>query len=143
MWLKDDCDGTAFFAETEDEHFNLQNVPPYVTLVVEGPTVSGFTARGRGQSVIPATPLLVPIYRSVTASKKLTISIKVVKAQMYFSKKGVKPEFLSLNQMYIDLNESNANVSHVSEVVKKQWGSEYIIVTTNGLEIDDSPATQG
>ena len=67
----------------------------------------------------------------------------VVKATMCIPKKGIKPEFQSLNQMYIELSESTANVGFVTEAIKKQWGSEYIIVTIDGLEIDDSSATQG
>jgi len=85
-WLKDDCDGTAYFPEIKDGHFVSQNIPPYITLVVEGPTLSGFTARssfsGCGQSVVPAaSPLPTPIYRSVTVPKKVTFSTKIVKPE--------------------------------------------------------------
>ena len=146
-WLKDDCDGTAYFPETEDGRFNLQSIPPYVTLVVEGPTVSGFAARtsvsGRGQSVVPASPLPAPIYRSVTTPKKVTFSIKIVKARMVIAKRGTKPEFQALNQMYIELHESTANVGFVTDACRKQWGSEYTVVTNDGLEIEDTSATQG
>ena len=147
-WLKDECDGTANFPEMEDGRFNLQNIQPYTTLIVEGPTVNGFTPgalnfSGRGQSVVPATSLPAPIYHSVTASKKVTISIKVVKARMHIPKKGIKSEFQSLSQICIELTKSTANVSHMTGAVRKQWGSEYIIVTNDGLEIDDTSATQG
>ena len=57
---------------------------------------------------------------------------------MITAKRGAKPEFQALNQMYIELHNITANVGFIAEAVKKQCGSEYIVVTNDGLEIEDS-----
>ena len=59
------------------------------------------------------------------------------------SKRGGKPDFTYTGQLYIELTESTANVAQVCEAVRRQWGTEYTVVSTEGLEIDDSLATQG
>ena len=58
-------------------------------------------------------------------------------------KTGGKPEFQCTGQMYIELTDTTANVGQVCEAVRRQWGSEYTIVSVEGVEIDDSSATQG
>ena len=58
-------------------------------------------------------------------------------------KPGGKPEFQCTGQMYIELTDTTANVGQVCEAVRRQWGSEYTIVSVEGLEIDDTLATQG
>ena len=46
VWLKDECDGSAFFAD-ESGRFTLHGVTPYSTLLVEGPiAVNGLSMRG-------------------------------------------------------------------------------------------------
>lgn len=42
--------------------------------------------------------------------------------------------------MYIEVTDSTVNVYRVTEGIKKQWGLEYIVVTNDGLEIDDISA---
>ena len=67
-----------------------------------------------------------------------------MKAKISASTKwGAKPEFNCTSQLYIKLTKSTANISQVSEAVHKQWGTDYTVVLTEGLEIDDSLATQG
>ena len=127
-------------------------------MIVEGPLlVSGFPPRvqgTRGQSpammastsssvkVASATPP-IPIYRSVIAPKKVAITVKIVKARMKPKKGSGNPEFESLSQMYVELTETLANIAHVTDMVRKQWGTEYYIVSAEGIEIADSAATQG
>ena len=62
---------------------------------------------------------------------------------MILTRKGKKPDFETIGQMYVDLTDSTANITHVRGKVQEQWGSEYTIVSTEGLEIEDSSATQG
>lgn len=45
--------------------------------------------------------------------------------------------------MYIDLLETIANLEHISSVIQRRWGADYTIVTSDGLPLEDSPATQG
>ena len=45
--------------------------------------------------------------------------------------------------MYIELTEATAHLEHILGVIRKHWGAEYTLVTTDGIELEDSPATQG
>lgn len=162
VWLRDESDDSGHFPGSEDGCFNLNNISAFTTMIVEGPPATGFLQRAQGtrrQSVVPsvvpssgssvrvASVLLPPpIYRSVTAPKKApVVTVKVVKANMKLSKKGSagNPEFDSLSQMYVDLTEITANITHVTEIVRNQWGTEYTVVSAEGIEIADSTATQG
>ena len=55
-------------------------------------------------------------------------------------KRGGKPGFVYTGQTYLELSEATANVSYVSEAIRKQWGSDHTIVSTEGLEIEDCVA---
>ena len=172
-WLRDECDGSVYFPDQDSQfNLQDSDVSPYSALVVEGPTASGLNMRvgfssGRtgGQS-ISSTPAASssqhqsplpsasssaaaghgpPTFRSVIAPRKVPASlIKIMKANMIAAKKtGGKPEFQCTGQMYIELTDTTANVGQVCEAVRRQWGSEYTIVSVEGVEIDDSSATQG
>ena len=54
-----------------------------------------------------------------------------------------KPEFQAVSQTYVELTEATANVDHILGVISSRWGPEYTLVTNDGLEIEDSTATQG
>ena len=58
-------------------------------------------------------------------------------------KKGRKVIFETLNQLHIHLTESTANVDFVLSTIQQAWGLHHITVTSDGLRIDNSPATQG
>ena len=87
--------------------------------------------------------LLQPIFRSVTAPKcGASFSLKVVKATV--TKKGRdKPDFQPTSQVYIELTEATAHLEHILGVIRKRWGAEYTLVTSDVIELEDSPATQG
>jgi len=164
VWLKDECNELAFFPNDIGQ-FTLQEITPYSTLLVEGPTTSGLNLRMGFQSSIQHTGTSQsigstlqqqatgschpgpPMFRSVVASRKPAVTlIKIMKAKMSpsNSKIGGKPDFTCTGQLYIiELTESTANVTQVCEAVHRQWGTEYTVVSTEGLEIDDSLATQG
>jgi len=140
------------------------SVGPYSTLVVEGSTVtttpliaaprnaapwplpSARHSLGLGQSSVSSLPGSStsgpPYYRSVTAPKKPQSSlVRIVKAGMYRPKKGSRPEFSSTGELFIEMTELTATVVTVRDEIKKQWGSDYTIVSSEGLEIEDSVAT--
>lgn len=48
-----------------------------------------------------------------------------------------------MGQLFVDVNESTANASYIRSVVQTKWGSQYVIVTTDGQEIEDNSGTQG
>ena len=47
------------------------------------------------------------------------------------------------SQTYIDIGESTANLDYILTVVQRKWGGDIVIVTKNGLILEDSSATQG
>ena len=69
-------------------------------------------------------------------------SLKVVKATVTKQGRG-KPDFQSTSQVYIELTEVTAHLEHILGVIRKRWGAEYTWVTSDGIELEDSPATQG
>ena len=111
------------------------------TLVVEGSTSS--------QQPIPiATPLAssssTTTYRPIMsgARKGQSLNLKVIKANLEYRPNG-KPEFSHTGQTFIDLCESTANVHYITNVIQRKWGEDYVLVTADGLRIDDSSGTQG
>lgn len=66
---------------------------------------------------------------------------KVVKADKRVV--GGKVEFTSIEAVYVDLKPGTANVNYVLAYIQNLWGSEYVIVSNDGLQIQDSSATKG
>ena len=54
-----------------------------------------------------------------------------------------KAEFSGENQTFISISEANANVHFIQNVVQQKWGRSYVLVTSDGLPIEDSSGTQG
>lgn len=54
-----------------------------------------------------------------------------------------KAEFSAENQIFISVSEGNANVHFIQNVVQQKWGRSYVLVTSDGLSIEDSSGTQG
>ena len=68
--------------------------------------------------------------------------MKIVQAHLSFTSGG-KPRFQPVGQMYVPVHETTANVPHVLSAVQQEFGQSYIIVTADGIELQDSPGTQG
>ena len=68
--------------------------------------------------------------------------MKIVQAHLSFISGG-KPRFQPVGQMYVPVHETTANVPHVLSAVQQEFGQSYIIVTADGIELQDSPGTQG
>ena len=67
------------------------------------------------------------------------MNIKIIRAKMDSSRSG-KVEFTQEAQMHLDIAESTANVFRE---VHQRWGEEYVIVTVDGLELEDCEGTRG
>ena len=149
-WLRDDCEDTAYFPQ-QDGNFNLESqaLSPFCTLIVEGPSVIPPPRSSPASSLTltstPSSSSTLPNFRSVTASKRIpSFSLKILKATMQRNGSGRrKPVFTTTGQTYIDLVDSTANVEHISGVIKARWGSDYTLVTGDGVPLEDSPATHG
>ena len=131
---------------TDGETF--QDVGEYTTvLMVEGAprsTDSGMTTRST-LNVVSATENEAapgPSTPQTSGNKYNSYNVKVVKAKKTINGSG-KADFISLDNMFIEINSSNANSAYVKSCVQKQWGDDYIVVSKDGLEIGDSPATRG
>ena len=152
IWLREDCpesvDGTAFFPD-ESGQFHLAEVTSFCTLIVEGTTSTGLArnepspapARSTGISVpVALTP--PPLFKAVASAKKpASTIIKIMQARLSYKKN--KAEFSCTGQIHVEITESTANVHSISEAVCNQLGADYTIVTTEGFEIVDCPATRG
>ena len=69
--------------------------------------------------------------------------MKIVKASYLKSFIGGKGEFQKLGQTYVSVSEATANVRYISSVIKEKWGEDYVLVTSDCLELEDSSGTQG
>ena len=58
-------------------------------------------------------------------------------------KGGGCPEFQSVSQMFVDVTESTANVMYLTHIIEEKWGSDYLLVTSDGIKVEDSSGTQG
>ena len=94
----------------------------------------------------PSHQPLKPFFKCTLNKKNATdgmFNVKVVKARMIKSTNGKQVEFDKLKEVHISLDEHTANVHVVTGAAKNTWGSGYIVVTADGLEVDDSAGTQG
>ena len=78
-----------------------------------------------------------------TASRKAqSANVKIVQATMKRLSNG-RMEFMAQNQTFVDVTDTTANLHYVSSAIQRKWGSEYVVVTSDGLKLDDSSGTQG
>ena len=145
IWLKDDIDGSAFFP-SEDGTF--EGLVAYQTLLVQGEQIQSSHVASRTLNSTPTRPLdsetaSGSAFRSVTRSSPspVTYNLKVIKATM--KKRSKKVTFDPIHQMYLEIKESTANVHYISLAVTKKWGKGYMLVTNDGLQLEDTEATRG
>ena len=81
--------------------------------------------------------------QSVQAIRKTqSINVKVIQASVKRLANG-KLEFMPHNQTFVDVTEATANVNYVTSAVQRKWGSDYNLVTSDGLKVDDNSGTHG
>ena len=54
-----------------------------------------------------------------------------------------KPIFTRHGQIFVNITDSSANLTHILTGVREEFGDEYVVVTADGLEVRDSSGTQG
>ena len=132
----------AYFPQ--DGHFNLDSagLPPYAVLRVEGPEMRAQGTSTSRQPSLTVTSMPTSAFRSVIPSwRGLTFTLKVVTASMLKYGQG-KPVFQPVAQMFVDITETTANVEQVHASISSHWGYDYKLASIDGLQIEDSPATQ-
>ena len=153
MWLKEAGGRESFFPDNRNSRFVFTgDVGLFITtLMVEGsPSGSNVSRDGESSagfsrvfSTVGSKPLQAsPLFTSRKASSSSAVNVKIVQAIM---KKGIgsRPEFKPLHVEFVKVTEETANVLYLSHVVKGKWGSEYVLVTADGMELEDSSGTQG
>ena len=102
-------------------------------------STSNSTSSGSRVLSVPST--VPPIFKSKVGGSSSSISVKIAYATM--KRNGTKCEFRKLHQAFIKVGESTANVSYLTEAVKEKWGKDLILVTADGMPIEDSSGTRG
>lgn len=148
MWLKDQNGQRAFFPNANNTSFGL---PSDVDMLVamgqsaDNAYIPGPSGLASNTPVFssPAMPVSYPPDRPVFSKKSCgqTFNIKIVQAS--FAMVSGKINLTKQEQMYIPLQETNANVPYVTNIMQQNWGFEYVLITADGLKLQDSPGTRG
>ena len=48
-----------------------------------------------------------------------------------------------MEQMHVSVDEPSANVNTITSAIQSRWGANYVVVTADGLEVDNSAGTRG
>ena len=155
IWLHEESPGNrAFFPDPQNARFLLnEDVGILITnLVAMGSPIQTSPHTLPTTSVPPRMPsassepstsgLHIPQTQFTASRKAQSTNVKIVQASMKRLPNG-KMEFMAQNQTFVDVTETTANLHYVSSAIQRKWGPEYIIVTSDGLKLDDSSGTQG
>ncbi len=75
--------------------------------------------------------------------KESRCNVKIVKAIMSRKDDHSKPSFFNERQEHVDITEATANVVYINSAIRSKFGDDYVVVTADGLKIEDSSGTQG
>lgn len=153
VWLQEEAPGNrAFFPNPQNTQFVLNDD---VGLLITNMVAMGSSASAVTQPSVSLRPQLSGISEASTSAastsqlqfaastrKQSSTNVKIVQATMKRLSSG-KVEFTSQNQTFVDVTEVTANVHYISSVVQRNWGSQFVLVTSDGLKLDDSSGTQG
>lgn len=152
VWLREEGGSRAFFPDLQNAHFVLSaDVGVLITdLVAMGspaqgqPSFASCPSAGRVATISSlANEPSTSGTQSVPAMRKTqSINVKIIQASVKRLANG-KLEFMAHNQTFVDVTEATANVNYVSLAVQRKWGSDYNLVTSDGLKLDDSSGTHG
>ena len=115
------------------------------SLKFEGLPLESKTPQHLAKMVLPSIATPIPAFRSVTAHRQTrgkSVSVKIVQSRVSFSESG-KPTFEKIGQMFVDVGEGTATVPYIQSTMQAEFGSNYTLVTNDGLELHDSAGTQG
>ena len=142
----------AFFPDPSGNSFRFSSDvgDTILSLIVKAPRTSQATRP------IRANPLILSAIETSSSDNRWThsqrptfstkktntsVSVKIVKAS--FSFKNGKAEFQKLGRTFISVSEATANDIYISSVIRQKWGEDYVLVTSDGLQLEDSSETQG
>ena len=92
-------------------------------------------------------PPLNPIAGAGSSARKKesAFSLKITKAEFGQATPGGqerKHKFTPISHMYLQITEASANVTLIKAAIQRKWG-QYTLVTSDGVELEDSPGTEG
>ena len=148
MWLKEAGGGrTTFFPDARNESFDFTSDVGFLVtrFIVQGNSHRASISEAgssRVLSTINAKPPQAPPLFTKKGSSNASINLKILQAVI---KKGTgtRPEFKPTHQEFVEITECTANVRYLTHVIKEKWGPEFILVTADGIVIEDSSGTQG
>ena len=140
---------TVFFPDVNNESFNFTpEVGVFITdFNVEGrPSAFERSTSGRGSSsstrVLSVASSVPPCSKKSTAGSSY-VNVKIAYATVK-KKFGHKLDFKKIHQSFFKILESTANVHYLTQAVREKWGGENLILVTNdGMPIEDGSGTQG
>ena len=152
VWLREEhSGGMVFFPDHTSTTFNISPSDCPLTLIVEGqpepsaaeirPTTaaSGLVSTPAVSTPRTAVDSQVPHFSGRRAA---TCNVKIVQANLH-RLPGGRVEFDPQGQMWVDVSDATANVNHILSAVQRNWGTDQVLVTADGLKIEDSSGTQG
>ena len=134
--------GQKVYFPDNTQDFHLNDVNEREAIIVRGvkvQTQARFEAGVAASSSILATG--TPNRPIFTTKKPLESTVKITKASINRMSGWVGKEFEA--QIFIDIREDTANVTYLNSMIQSKWGSNYVIVTSDGLPIEDCAATKG
>ena len=112
------------------------------TATVQGPSSASSGVQVLAPITTGYTSSNGPIFSSNQTKSK---TFNLIQASLKWLPNG-RPEFKQIGQIF-DITEDTANVQcvqcGVQCVVQSRWGPDYILVTVDGLQLNDSPGTKG
>ena len=134
VYLKEEFGQRSYFLDANND---LQ-LPSRIGVTIFSLLVEGSPAHMRPVNQPSCTPGPSSSIRPVFSCKKeVSVKVKVVQATMKKLPSG-RMEFKSENQTYVTVTEGTANLDYVSQAVQRKGGSHYVLVTSDGLKLDDS-----
>jgi len=92
-------------------------------------------------STAPYQGTSATMFRHVVARRpQPSHTLKIVKARIV--KNGRRLNFKPNLQLFMRLIESTANIDSITTAAREEWGTDVVIVTHDGLRIENSPATR-
>ena len=124
--------GQKVYFPDNTQDFHLNDVNEREAIIVRGvkvQTQARFEAGVAASSSILATG--TPNRPIFTTKKPLESTVKITKASINRMSGRVGKEFEA--QIFIDIREDTANVTYLNSMIQSKWGSNYVIVTSDGL----------
>ena len=151
VWLREEIGHRAFFPEENGEFSEMEAMADELySLFVEGDnspktahsleTNSARLSQSPTSKEIGCSQQQLPTGLPKKSSK--TVSVKIILADLKLGTLN-KPEFTPIDVAYCEITEETANAPYISSFVKQQYGDNYILTSSDGLEIKDFSGTRG